>query len=173
MAAKGLCIRRAGRWLALALALSVGAAAGAQTLRGPETDLPLPRFVSLKAAEGFARRGPSFSQRIDWVFRMRTMPLRITAEFGHWRRVEDPEGMGGWMHYSLLSGTRTVLVQQDRVTLHLRPDPQAPPVAVLEQGVIARLLACTPDWCRLNADGHRGWLPKTAIWGVTPAETLN
>ena len=56
---------------------------------GPVTNLPLPRYVSLKAAEGNVRRGPSLSHRIDWVFTRRDMPLRITAGHGHWRRVED------------------------------------------------------------------------------------
>ncbi|CAN0603746.1 unnamed protein product, partial [Ectocarpus sp. 12 AP-2014] len=36
--------------------------------RGKVTNLPIPRFVSLKAEEGNARRGPSLSHRIDWVF---------------------------------------------------------------------------------------------------------
>ena len=71
--------------------------------RGSSTNLPVPRFVSLKSSEGNVRRGPSLEHRIDWVFRHRDMPLRITGEFGHWRRVEDNEGQGGWIHYSLLS----------------------------------------------------------------------
>ena len=75
--------------------------------RGAVTNLPLPRYVSLKGGEGNARRGPSLSHRIDWVFRHAGMPLRVTAEFGHWRRVEDQDGAGGWVHYSLLSGVRT------------------------------------------------------------------
>jgi len=33
-----------------------------------------------------------------------------TAEYEHWRRVEDQDGAGGWVHYSLLSGVRSVLV---------------------------------------------------------------
>jgi SH3-like domain-containing protein len=52
--------------------------------RGPVTNLPLPRFVSLKASEGNVRRGPSLTHRIDWVFTRRDMPLEITAEHGHW-----------------------------------------------------------------------------------------
>jgi SH3-like domain-containing protein len=66
--------------------------------RGPVTGLPLPRYVSLKASEANVRRGPSLTHRIDWVFKRRDMPLRITAEFGHWRRVEDRDGAGGWVH---------------------------------------------------------------------------
>ena len=56
---------------------------------GPITHLPLPRYVSMKASKGNVRRGPSVTHRIDWVFMRRNMPLQITAEYGHWRRVVD------------------------------------------------------------------------------------
>ena len=134
--------------------------------RGPGTNLPLPRYVSLKASEGNVRRGPSLTHRIDWVYKRRGMPLEITAEHGHWRRVRDRDGAGGWVHYSLLSGARTVIVEQDMLSLYRRPDPDSVVVARLELGVIARLGDCGPDWCRLTADGYRGWVDKTALWGV-------
>lgn len=133
---------------------------------GPETNLPLPRFVSLKSGDGNVRRGPSLTHRIDWVFRRADMPLQITAEYGHWRRVVDREGLGGWVHYSLLSGNRTVIVDQDMLPLYARPDRSAQQNALLELGVIARLGACEPDWCRISVAGYRGWAPKSALWGV-------
>ncbi len=140
------------------------------TRKGPVTSLPLPRYVSMKASEGNVRRGPSLTHRIDWVFKRRDMPLRITAEHGHWRRVEDRDGQGGWVHYSLLSGVRTVIVERDMLTMHTRPDPDAPVAAALEAGVIARLGKCTLDWCQLRSGGFRGWAPKTHLWGVAAAE---
>ncbi|MBV2359535.1 aspartyl-trna synthetase [Thalassococcus sp. CAU 1522] len=155
--------------LSLGLACIMAGGAFADN-RGPVTNLPLPRFVSLKAAEGNVRRGPSLTHRIDWVYKRRNMPLEITAEHGHWRRVRDRDGAGGWVHYSLLSGVRTVLVEQDMVDLHVRPEETAPVSARLELGVIARLGDCNPDWCRLTAGGYKGWAPKTALWGVRPDE---
>ena len=137
---------------------------------GPETHLPLPRYVSLKSNEANVRRGPSLSHRIDWVFQRRTMPLQITAEYGHWRRVVDREGQGGWVHYTMLSGARYVIVEQDGLMLHRRPDPVTLEVAQLERGVVARLGECEPEWCRLTAQGYRGWAPKAALWGVSPEE---
>lgn len=138
--------------------------------RGAVTNLPLPRFVSMKAADGNARRGPSLSNRIDWVFMRRNMPLQLTAEYGHWRKVQDQDGAGGWVHYALLSGVRTVLVEQDMLQIYARPDPQSPVKAALELGVIARLGACEEDWCKITAGGYRGWAPKSALWGVQPDE---
>jgi SH3-like domain-containing protein len=119
--------------------------------RGKVTNLPIPRYVSLKASEGNVRRGPSLSHRIDWVFKRRDMPLEVTDEYGNWRRVRDRDGQGGWIHFSLLSGVRTVIVEEDMAALHIRPDPAAPVTARAEAGVIAELDECAPDWCRIEA----------------------
>ncbi|UXU82091.1 SH3 domain-containing protein [Paracoccus sp. SMMA_5_TC] len=138
--------------------------------KGPVTNLPLPRYVSLKGNEGNARRGPSLSHRIDWVFRHAGMPLRVVAEFGHWRRVEDQDGVGGWVHYSLLSGVRTAIVTRDMLELLSRPEERAPVVARAEAGAIVRLHECNRDWCRVSGAGEKGWAPKSALWGVDPEE---
>jgi SH3-like domain-containing protein len=156
---------------AVALCASV-MAANAQE-RGPVTNLPLPRYVSLKANEANARRGPDTTHRIDWVYKRRDLPLRVTAEFEHWRRVEDMEGQGGWMHYALLSGVRTALVAHDMTQLRARPQEGARELALLELGVIGTLRHCDPDWCEVDFDGMSGWVPKSALWGVAPDEVID
>ncbi len=166
-----------GRMLGLAITLALGLWASAghadqitgPTL-GPETNLPLPRYVSLKAAEANVRRGPSLTHRIDWVFQRRSMPLQVIAEYGHWRRVIDKDGQGGWVHYTMLSGSRTVLIDGDSTALRARPEADALENAMLEPGVIARLGKCDANWCRLTAGGYRGWVPKSVLWGVAAGE---
>ncbi len=144
--------------------------ASAQDKRGPVTNLPLPRYVSMKAAEGNVRRGPSLTHRIDWVFKRRGMPLQITAEYGNWRRVQDRDGAGGWVHYALLSGARTVLIESELLPVHTSPDPNSQVSAKFESGVVARLGSCSLDWCQISAGGYRGWAQKSNLWGVDPAE---
>ena len=166
-------MRRTGRATAAILAILIAGLAGgavADDGHGSVTQLPIPRFVSLKADEANVRRGPSLSHRIDWVFKRRAMPLVVTDEFGHWRRVQDLEGAGGWIHYSLLSGARTVIVQEDMTALRMKPNDRAPVNAHAEAGVIARLGECGPDWCRVRTQGQRGWVQKVALWGVLPEE---
>lgn len=152
--------------------LLAGGGAAEEPLHGPVTNLPLPRFVSLKATEANVRRGPSLGHRIDWIYRQRDLPLRVVAEHGHWRRVEDRDGQGGWIHYALLSGVRTVLVDADDVALRLRPAATTPVLAVARRGVVARIDECRRLWCRLRTDGHSGWAQKSALWGVTPDEII-
>jgi len=139
---------------------------------GCVTSLPLPRFVSLKGDEGNARRGPGLTHRIDWVFTRPGMPLMITAEYENWRRVEDQDGAGGWVHYALLSGVRTVLVTTDMAEFRAAPDRAAEVRAQAEYGVIGKVIECRPDWCRISAGGERGWVEKTALWGVAPGEVV-
>ena len=140
---------------------------------GCVTNLPVPRFVSLKGNDGNARRGPGLTHRIDWVFTRPGMPLRITAEYENWRRVEDSEGAGGWVHYSLLSGSRTALVTLDMAEFRAAPSDDATVVAQAEAGVVGRILECETDWCRIALDGQRGWVRKTAIWGVNADEVFD
>lgn len=159
--------------LALCAALPFGAAAQERGPVGPVTNLPLPRYVSMKAAEGNARRGPSRTHRIDWIFKRRDTPLEITAEHGHWRRVQDRDGAGGWMHYSLLSGVRTVIVERDMQPMRAIPNADSLVVAQLELGVIARIEECAPAWCEIEVGGYQGWVPKSSLWGVGPDEILD
>jgi SH3-like domain-containing protein len=100
------------------------------------------------------------------------MPLRVTAEYENWRRVEDAEGAGGWVHYSLLSGTRTVLVTANMMDLRATPLPDGTVILRAEAGVIGRLLECNPDWCRISISGEKGWAEKNDLWGVDPEESF-
>ena len=101
------------------------------------------------------------------------MPLQITGEYGHWRRVRDREGAGGWMHYALLSGVRTVIVTEPMTPLRRNPKHDARIVAEAEAEVVARLDECVPDWCRIEADGSSGWVRRDSIWGVGAEEQVD
>jgi len=160
--------------LAGAEVVQVATAAAAITPRlGTVTGFPIPRFVSLKANEANARRGPSRSHRIDWVFQRRNMPMMVVAEHGHWRRVVDRDGQGGWMHYTLLSGARTAIVEVAMLDMLQRPDATSPVRAQAERDVIAGVEECNGEWCRIDVGGFRGWVPMSALWGVEPGEVFD
>ena len=138
--------------------------------RGPVTNLLIPRYVSLKANEANARRGPSLSHRIDWIFKKKGMPLEIYGEYDNWRRVRDAEGAGGWIHYSLLSGVRSIIVTSAMADLHRKSDQNSMVMARIEQNYIADLRKCIKEWCEIDAGKYAGWIKKTDIWGVAPDE---
>ena len=160
--------------LALAAIIATLPAQGAEPRLGPETNLPLPRFVSLNTDEANIRRGPGLSHRIDWVYLHRDMPLQIVAEHGRWRRVRDKDDAGGWIHHALLRGARTaVITAAPTATLRAAGSPDAAVVAIAETGAVARLEACAPHWCLIEADGIEGWVEKSDIWGVDPDESFD
>ncbi len=163
---------------ALAMALSAGAPAMAQqeaglgASLGEVTNLPVPRYVSLRSAEINVRRGPGLDYRKDWVFHRAGLPVRIIEEYGDWRRIVDKDDAGGWVYHAMLTGRRTVQVTAEEAVLRAGPAETAAPVARAEQGVVARLHACQPDWCEIEAEGHDGWVRKAAIWGVDNGEVV-
>lgn len=168
-----LPLRVAGALVIAVLAAPAGAGDPQAPARGQVTNLPLPRFVSLRAAAANVRRGPSLEQRIDWTLVQRGLPLEITAEYGQWRRVRDADGATGWVHQTLLSGARTALVRGAApVPLRAGPDGATAVRAMAEPGAVARLEACAGAWCEIAAGGIEGWLPRDAIWGVGSEETV-
>lgn len=139
---------------------------------GPVTNLPLPRYVSLRSSKINVRRGPGLDYRKDWVFRRAGLPVRVIDEYRDWRRIVDKDGAGGWVYHAMITGRRTVLVTGEDVVLRDGPDLSAHPVARAEQGVVAELERCSADWCEIEAAGHSGWVRKASVWGVDPEETF-
>jgi SH3-like domain-containing protein len=156
---------------ALLAALAGGPPAGSQPAARPDA-LPLPRFVSLRSEEVNLRAGPGVRYPVEWVFRRRTLPVEVLAEFEQWRKIRDSGGTEGWVHQSMLSGRRYALVAGEVRTLRRQPEQGAAAVARLEPGFVGQLLECRAEWCRLDAGGFRGWLGRAEIWGVYPGEAV-
>lgn len=128
--------------------------------------LPLPRFVSLRFPEANLRRGPDQAQMIDWTYTRRRLPLMIIAEHHDWRRVCDQRGVTGWIHVSQLTSHRTVRTVPARTPMKMRPQENARNLAEAEAGAILDLRRCRGEWCLVEAEGHAGWVPRQALWGV-------
>ena len=47
-----------------------------------------------------------------------------------------------------------------------------PAVARVESGVVAQLLECKDQWCRVDANGFKGWLTRADFWGVYANEAV-
>ncbi|MEO1612933.1 MAG: SH3 domain-containing protein [Pseudomonadota bacterium] len=177
-------MRRAFNWIiraatffavAIAVASSPGDAPATteKATVGPETNLPLPRYVSLKSNKANIRRGPGLTHRIDWVFLRKGMPLEVVAEHGHWRKVRDVDHATGWVHHALLRGRRSAVVIVDQAVLRGKPEPDAKQVAHAEPGVIFTVERCAAAWCEVRRDRFEGWVRKAEIWGVGREEIFD
>ncbi|TVR10906.1 MAG: hypothetical protein EA385_02285 [Salinarimonadaceae bacterium] len=170
--------------LAASLHLAPAGPASAQTTIGPETRLPLPRYVSLKTDRVNLREGPSTSHSTRWVYQRAGLPVEIIAEFSNWRRIRDAEGADGWVWHSLLSGRRTAVVApwdaQARkiIDLYERPDASSAVAVRVQAGVVGAVRSCGGDWCRLSVRRSErseisGFIRQDQLWGVYPDETLD
>lgn len=133
--------------------------------------LPVPRFVSIKAPKANIRTGPNINYPIRWVFVRKWEPVEIIAEYEHWRKIRDFSGEGGWIHQSILSGRRHVIVQGNmQQVLYRNPKFSAYPIAKINPGVRAELEECEPSWCAIKTGSFEGWIERKYLWGVYPQE---
>ena len=151
----------------------------AQSATTGKTGLPVPRFVSLKSARVNMRIGPGKQFKVVWLYLRKGLPIEIIQEYDNWRKVRDPEGAEGWILHSLLSGKRTTIINPGEigkeagiVNMYKEASGESELVARIEPGVIAQLMACQEQWCRVSADGTEGFLEKKTLWGVYPDELI-
>ena len=164
-----------------------------------ETDLPLPRFVSLKSDKVNMRTGPGLRYQIKWVYQRQHLPVEIIAEFDQWRKIRDMDGAEGWMHRAMLSGRRYAVVQtpdgsaashavlskggkrglkkanvaaNSMQDLHEQALDASEIIAKIEPGSIVSLEECRLGWCKISAKEHEGWIQRSALYGVYAEETL-
>ena len=133
----------------------------------------IPRYASFDNAKVYLREGPSYDHRILWIYHRKGLPVRIIAQYDVWRRVQDADGVVGWVHASMLSDARTVMVISPKPAAIREDDgPSSKILALAQPGVIAKLEGCQPTECEISADGTDGWIDKKNIWGVSTVESF-
>jgi len=139
---------------------------------GTETNLPLPRFVSLSSDKVNVRTGPGKRYPISWVFRRRGWPVEIIEEYDLWRQIRDIEGATGWVHKSLVSSRRTLIITDEARAIYEEPDEKSVIVMLAEPGVVGKLRECDGRWCELEIAGLTGWLRANEFYGVYANEKV-
>lgn len=144
---------------------------------GPVTGFPIPRFVSMKSGKAHLRTGPGKRYPIDWVFQRRYLPVEVVDEHGDWRRIRTHDSIVGWLHKTLITGTRTFRVGENTIMLQSSPAADAAPVAALKPGMVGILKRCDERWCRAEVTSEKlgtfkGWIPRGGFWGVQRGETF-
>jgi SH3-like domain-containing protein len=109
---------------------------------------------------------------VAWRFVRRGLPVEVIAEYELWRKIRDRDGAEGWVHKSLLSGRRTVVVLGETRTFYKQPGQTLEPAFMAEAGVICRLRYCRDAWCQVQTSGFRGWAPREYLWGVYADEEV-
>lgn len=136
-------------------------------------NLPLPRWAVLAAREANLRTGPGKRYPIEWVLKRKGMPVEIRQEFDSWRLIREPGGATGWVHRTMLSSVRNVMIQNAEQPLYANPSKDARVVARLQKGVIAGARHCQPAWCQLEVQSFKGWVPRDILWGIYANEAID
>ena len=133
----------------------------------------IPRFETLKFNEVRLRKGPSRDHPIDWVYKLKGLPLKIISEFDDWRKVEDFDGVNGWIHRSQLSRKRVVQVISSNSEIKSKPNNDSNIIALAETGVLLNLERCDEIWCRISKQNINGWILRDNIFGILENEVPN
>jgi SH3-like domain-containing protein len=129
---------------------------------------PVPRYASLKFDEVNGRAGPSTDYPIRWTYERAGLPVVVVRESKDWRMIRDPMGDEVWINQSQLAPRRTAITT-DTGVIHGEPRKDAGKVARFSPGAVVTLGDCGQVWCRVEAEGRKGWVEKAHLWG---AETL-
>ncbi len=143
-----------------------------ETSVGEVTGLAIPRYVSMKASRGYARKGSHRNYAVNWEFTKAGIPFRVLDEDGSWRLIETQGGVGGWMYHALLSGKRTVLITNDNTPIMALPEENSKILALAEAKIIGTVLKCELHWCEIEVKTFNGWVHKNNLWGVDPDEVI-
>ncbi|HBQ91577.1 MAG TPA: hypothetical protein DD795_00955, partial [Erythrobacter sp.] len=85
-------------------------------------DRETPYWATIRASVLNMRVGPSADYKIDWVYRLPGLPVKVLRLMEGWRLIEDPDGAQGWVVARLLSPDRGAIVIGDGLA-ELRDGP--------------------------------------------------
>lgn len=150
--------------------------AKAQTKEESDSGRELPRMAAFRSNLINARSGPGSRYPIEWVYKQKSAPVEIIAEFDLWRKIKDWDGSETWVHKSMLNNNRWVkIVTKGATNLYAKPQSDAKIIAKVEEGVIGKIEKCPEpkEFCLVKFDSIDGWLKRTDLYGIYPNETID
>ena len=137
--------------LALAMLLAGGHLAQAERL-------------SVKADIGNVRSGPATTDPVIWQVE-KYHPLNVIQKQGKWYLFEDFEGDRGWIHSSLLTDLKAVVVKNNKCNVRSGPGTDKAIQFTVDKGVPFKVIEEKGKWIHvMHADGDQGWIHKALVW---------
>ena len=124
------------------------------------------KFLSLKKNKTNVRYGPGLDYPIKYVYRKVNLPVRQIDKKENWRRVIFLDNNSGWIHWSQLKPTNSIITIEEKF-LFSKPSNFSKPLARLEKGRLLVVKKCEDDWCNVTTDNYTGWVKIKYIWGST------
>tara|TARA_B100001175_G_scaffold105733_1_gene89769 strand:+ start:119 stop:643 length:525 start_codon:yes stop_codon:yes gene_type:complete len=142
---------------------------------------------SLKYNKTYLRTGPSKDNKVIWVYKRKSLPIKVIRKKDDWYLILLPENQKGWISSSQFSKKRTALIKDtineaEKVIKNKEPlnikDIDNNPVAYVHNGVIVKLLGCKVNICEVelnikkekyffkNSYKLSGFIEKDYLWGI-------
>ena len=124
------------------------------------------KFLSLKKDKVNVRYGPTFESPIKFIYMKINLPVVQIDKKGNWRRIIDLKNNSGWIHWSQLKPSNSIIILENKL-LFKGPSNFSKPVARLEKGRLLIIKKCQKNWCNVNTDDYSGWIKSDKVWGST------
>ena len=124
------------------------------------------KFLSLKKNKTNVRYGPGLDYPIKYIYRRVNLPVKQIDEKENWRRVIFLDNNSGWIHWSQLKPSNSVITIADKI-LFKKPSNFSEPFVRLEKGRLLIIKSCTDGWCNITTENYIGWIKDKNIWGST------
>ena len=133
---------------------------GVQTLHAEE------KFLSLKKNKTNVRYGPGLDYPIKYIYRKVNLPVKQIDKKENWRRVLFLDNNSGWIHWSQLKQSNSVITIEEKV-LFKKPSNFSKPIAKLAKGRLLVIKKCEDSWCNIKTNNYKGWIKIKNVWGST------
>ena len=124
------------------------------------------KFLSLKKNKTNVRYGPGIDYPIKYIYRKVNLPVRQIDKKENWRRVLFLDNNSGWIHWSQLKPSNSIIVIEEKI-LFKNPSNFSEPFARLEKGRLLVIKKCENYWCNVITDDYTGWIKIKNVWGST------
>ena len=122
------------------------------------------RFLSLKKDKTNVRYGPSLDHPIKYIYRKINLPVKQIDKKENWRRIIDLKNNSGWIHWSQLKASNSIIILKDKI-LFKKPSIFSKPIARLKKGRLLIIKKCENNWCSVTTADYSGWIKTENIWG--------
>ena len=121
-------------------------------------------FLSLKKDRVNVRYGPSFESPVKFIYKKKDLPIKQIDKKENWRRIIDSKNNSGWIHWSQLKPTNSVIPLSDKI-LFKKPSSFSKPLAKIQKGKVLLIQKCDNKWCKVKTDKFKGWIKTDNLWG--------
>ena len=122
------------------------------------------KFLSLKNNKVNVRYGHGKDHAIKYIYRKTNLPVKQIDKKENWRRVLFLDNNSGWIHWSQLKTSNSVITTEEKI-LFKKPSSFSKPIAKLEKGRLLVIKKCEDDWCNITTSDYKGWIKIKNIWG--------